>query len=346
MLRYMGPLSEFTAQLSRIIAANLPDALSPRTIAVTLVLAIGIFILRRGQGAKGADGRSRQMSFWQFLLPQDIYRHLSFRVDIWLWILERALRPVLFTALLLSLGPVTEASVLGAATAWFGASPALTPHYAWMLLYSLVLVLCYDLVFYGIHYAMHKVPALWAIHQVHHSAEVLTPLTRTREHFLAGPIWAAGAAIGYAVPGALFAYLFDGALNQATLLGIGVFALLFGLTGNFRHYHVALHYPRWLSRWLQSPAMHHTHHSYLPQHLDTNLAAVTSIYDRLFGTLYIPAKDEYTPWGLGPSAQPACRTFWQNTLAPFRTWKEMRSRSASNSSQAPAAREAQDRSGP
>jgi len=42
---------------------------------------------------------------------------------------------------------------------------------------------------------MHQVPVLWAIHKVHHSAEVLTPLTRYREHFLAGPIWAAGGAL-------------------------------------------------------------------------------------------------------------------------------------------------------
>ena len=53
------------------------------------------------------------------------------------------------------------------------------------------------------------------------------------------------------------------------------------------------------------------------------MAAITSIYDRLFGTLYIPAKDEYTPWGLGPEDQAECRIFMQNVLAPFKAWGEL-----------------------
>ena len=192
-----------------------------------------------------------------------------------------------------------------------------------MLFFALVSLLLYDFVFYAIHYSMHKIPALWAIHKVHHSAEVLTPLTRYREHFLAGPIWAAGSAFSFAVATGIFAYLFDGGITQATILGAGFFSFILGLTGAFRHYHVQLRYPRWLEKWIQSPAMHHTHHSYLKKHWDTNLAAVTSIYDRMFGTLYIPDKDEYTPWGIGPDTQGEYRSFMQNTTGPFRDWYKM-----------------------
>ena len=28
----------------------------------------------------------------------------------------------------------------------------------------------------------HKIPALWEFHKVHHSAEVMTPLTELRQH--------------------------------------------------------------------------------------------------------------------------------------------------------------------
>ena len=69
--------------------------------------------------------------------------------------------------------------------------------------------------------------------------------------------------------------------------------------------------------------MHHTHHSYLEHHWDTNLGVVTSIWDRLFGTLYIPEKDEYTPWGLGPASQAEYRSFLQNISGPFRDWSAM-----------------------
>ena len=69
--------------------------------------------------------------------------------------------------------------------------------------------------------------------------------------------------------------------------------------------------------------MHHVHHSYLEQHWDKNMAALTSIWDRMFGTLYIPEKDEYTPWGIGPETQGENRSFWQNTIGPFRDWLVM-----------------------
>ena len=244
-------------------------------------------------------------------------------MDITLYAFERLLRPLWAAALILSVGTFAETQVIAGLSAVMGSGPALDTGLGWMLLYSLVTLLVYDFVFYAIHYTEHKVPALWVIHKVHHSAEVLTPLTRYREHFLEGPIYAAGAALAYGIAGGLFSWLIEADITQATLFNIGFFSLLFGFNGSFRHYHVAFHYPVWLSKWLQSPVMHHTHHSYLEKHWDTNLAAVTSLWDRLFGTLYIPEKDEYTPWGLGPETQDQYRSFWQNTTGPFKDWFAM-----------------------
>jgi sterol desaturase/sphingolipid hydroxylase (fatty acid hydroxylase superfamily) len=86
---------------------------------------------------------------------------------------------------------------------------------------------------------------------------------------------------------------------------------------------VSFRYPRWLEYWLQSPGMHHTHHSILRKHWDSNLGLVTSIWDRLFGTLYIAELDEETPWGLPPEDQARCATLSQNLLAPFREFRAM-----------------------
>lgn len=297
----LGPLTDMTQRAVSVVwdtaSANVPRDLRWYMILLTLALGILIYVIRRGHGAKGADGRERQTNLLNFLLPRDIYTHISARVDIWLWVLERILRPLWAVSLITTVGTVTEKYVIRSLEWAIGATPALDINFAWMLLYSLCTLLLYDLVFYAIHYTMHKVPAFWAIHKVHHSAEVLTPLTRSREHFIAGPIWATGSAFSYGFVGGIFAFMFDGGITQATLFNIGFFSLLFGFNGSFRHYHVQFHYPRWLAKWLQSPAMHHTHHSYLQKHWDTNLAAVTSIWDRMFGTLYIPEKDEYTPWG-------------------------------------------------
>jgi len=323
----VGPLTNILQRAGNLtwetLASNIPMDLHLPVILLTLVIATGIWLIRDGRGSKGADGRERRATLLQFLLPRDIYTHESARVDIWLWVFERCLRPFWALGLLAIIGPTTEQSLIAALQWTLGESPALQSNYAWMLLYAMVTLLCYDFVFYVTHYTMHKVPALWAIHKIHHSAEVLTPLTRSREHFIAGPIWATGGALSYGFAAGIFAYLFDGGITAATILNISFFAFLFGFNGSFRHYHVQFHYPYWLSKWLHSPVMHHIHHSYLPQHWDKNFAAITSLWDRMFNTLYIPEADEHTPWGIGPETQDDYRSFWQNTIGPFRDWYRM-----------------------
>lgn len=309
-----GPIGELLRTVADFLLPHLPRDFQWPMLPISVAIALCLWL--RLARSEQREGRPTLLAF---LLPRDIYTHVSARVDIGLYVFERVLRPLWIAALLL-LAPAVESGVIGLLGAVFGQGPALTPNLGWMLLYSLVTLLCYDFFFFWIHYAGHKVPALWAIHQVHHSAEVLTPLTRYREHVFEGPMYAAGAGLGYGVAGGLFGWLFAGGLVQATLFNMGFFAFLFGLTGFFRHYHVPFHYPRWLSLWLHSPVMHHVHHSYLPQHLDQNFAAVTSIWDRMAGTLYIPAKDEATPWGLHPSEQGECRGLIQNILAPISTW--------------------------
>jgi sterol desaturase/sphingolipid hydroxylase (fatty acid hydroxylase superfamily) len=326
----VGPLGDMVQRGTSIVwdtvVANIPKDLHWQILLLTGIIAVAIWLLRGGHGSKGLDGRERKAGLLQFLLPRDIYTHVSARVDLWLWITERIMHPLWAVGLLATVGPATEQSVINTLQWVFGESPALQSNYAWMLLYSLVILLCYDFVFFATHYTMHRVPALWAIHKIHHSAEVLTPMTRYREHFVAGPIWAAGGALSIGFATGLFAWLFDGSITAATLLNLGFFSLLFGFTGSFRHNHVQIQYPRWLSKWLHSTVMHHIHHSYLPQHWDKNFAAVTSIWDRMFGTLYLPEKDEYTPWGLGPQTQSDYRSYWQNTIGPFRDWYHMRKR--------------------
>lgn len=317
-----GPLSEIAEIAVDLVVQSLPRDFQWPFLPISIALALTIWLVSGGRAAKGADGRVRKASLGAFLLPRDIYTHVSARVDVGLYFVEHLLRP-LWIAAFLALAPLTEAAVMRLLDGVFALRPLLEPHMGWMLLYSLFTLLFYDFFFFLVHYAGHRVPALWAIHKVHHSAEVLTPLTRYREHILEGPMYAASASLAYGLAGGIFGWLFSGGLVQATLFNMGFFAFLFGFTGAFRHYHVALHYPRWLSRWLHSPVMHHVHHSYLPQHIDRNFAAVTSIWDRLAGTLYIPERDEYTPWGLGPAEQPQCRGLMQNILAPLSDWKRM-----------------------
>jgi sterol desaturase/sphingolipid hydroxylase (fatty acid hydroxylase superfamily) len=287
-------------------------------LLLTLLITIAFWIFRGGRGAKDVEGKERRMGLFEYVLPKRIYSHPSARVDIWLYLLDKAMMPVWVVLFLGSVAPFVERTTISALTGGFGASPGLEPTVAWRLFYGLVTVLIADMVFYFTHYMMHKTEIGWAIHKVHHSAQVLTPLTRPREHFIAGPIWALGPAIGLSLSGGIFAWVFGGDITRITVMNVGIFSLLYALNGNFRHYHVSFRYPRWLEYWLQSPGMHHTHHSYLEKHWDTNLGLVTSIWDRLFGTLYIAERFEETPWGLAPKDQREYTTLSDNLLTPFK----------------------------
>ena len=320
--RMLGPFSDLAHRMGvAVYVAALPDAhnsLHWPFLVLTVVIAVALYVLRKGRGAKNAAGREGPASLREYLLPREIYSHLSARVDIGLYLIDRALMPIWAALFLTSMAPFVERGAIGLLQRLFGASPALQIHLGWKLVYGLVTLLLVDACFFFYHLMMHRTRLGWAIHKVHHSAEVLTPLTRSREHFLEAPIEAGFTTFGLALSGGIFGYLFNGGITEVTLMNLGIFAFLYTLNGNFRHYHVCLRYPRWLEYWLQSPGMHHTHHSILKKHWDSNLGLVTSIWDRLFGTLYIAELDEETPWGLSAEDQIQCRTLGQNLCAPFR----------------------------
>jgi len=320
----LGPFSDITNQVVEALwNAMLPgspfSSLSWELLAFTFICAAGFWFFREGRGSKDATGKERPtQSLFQYLFPRDIYTHQSARVDIGLYLLDRGMFPIWFALSLGTVAPFFERNTIAGIEAAFGASPAIEPTIAWRLFYGLVTVLIADMIFYWTHYMMHKTQIGWALHKVHHSAEVLTPWTRPREHFIVGPLWALGPAIGLAISGGIFAWVFDGSITRITIINVGVFSVLYALNGNFRHYHVSFRYPRWLELWLQSPGMHHTHHSYLKKHWDSNLGLVTSIWDRMMGTIYIADKYEETPWGLAPKDQVEYTSLRDNLTTPFK----------------------------
>ncbi len=57
-----------------------------------------------------------------------------------------------------------------------------TPSLAVTAVTIVLTFLAIELGYWTAHFAMHRIPALWEFHKVHHSAEVLTPLTEWRQH--------------------------------------------------------------------------------------------------------------------------------------------------------------------
>ena len=150
---------------------------------------------------------------------------------------------------------------------------------------------------YMFHYAGHKVPFLWAVHKVHHSAEALSPFTATRGHpidgllgVVAGLAWRS-VVVGFAL------YLTGGAFTPLALSLLACFALASSIQSALNHSHVRLCYG-WFNRIWVGPSFHHIHHSLEPKHRDKNLGGGIPIWDWVFGTLYLPNADETYALGL------------------------------------------------
>ena len=176
--------------------------------------------------------------------------------------------------------------------------PAL-PDGAVVALYSVVIFLAWDASRYLLHRLLHEVPALWAFHQVHHSAEVLTPLTYFRVHPVEAWLYALrGVAVTGVVAG-VFAWAFREQAAVWTVLGVHGLGFVFStLSGNLRHSHVRLSFGPLLEGWLVSPAQHQLHHSVERAGQSSNFGTWLAVWDRMAGSLRRSDPDEVVVFGL------------------------------------------------
>lgn len=153
------------------------------------------------------------------------------------------------------------------------------------------------------HRLQHKIPVLWEFHKVHHSAEVLTPVTAVRTHPVSQMIAATVSAIVFGTMNGLFYNLFEGPVANYSLLGANIFTLLYFTIGlyHIRHSHIWFTYPKFVKEVLASPSLHFIHHSNNPRHYDKNFAFVFTFWDRIFGSYYEPDESEQYDLTLGIS---------------------------------------------
>jgi sterol desaturase/sphingolipid hydroxylase (fatty acid hydroxylase superfamily) len=152
---------------------------------------------------------------------------------------------------------------------------------------------------FAVHWALHRVPWLWAFHQVHHSAEVMTPLTFHRIHPVEAALYGLrGLGLTALVAGILH-WAFRGLGVEWTVLGVGGLGLAANLiSGNLRHAHFAWGWGR-VEAWLLSPAQHQLHHA--RDGRGANLGTWLAAWDHLAGT-WRPSADAPLSFGLEPAA--------------------------------------------
>ncbi len=274
--------------LSSLIGYQLLRVLNPREgyclvyLAGGLLFAALVMLWRRRK-------RRRIRGLWRLLGSRRLWTHSSTQVDLKLYLLNGVLILTAYSLFELS-SEAWRDGARGMLTALFGASPPLpAPRWAAGIATTIVQVLALELGYWGLHYAFHKVPAMWAIHRVHHSAEVMTPLTEWRQHPIEFVAFANVLTLAMGASYGAMSWLFGPGAEPFTLFQLNIALVLHLLTfHHLRHSGVWIAATGWLGRLVHSPAHHQIHHSTDPRHFDKNLGYALSIWDWVFGTLWIP----------------------------------------------------------
>src|SRR5262249_42167567 len=122
-----------------------------------------------------------------------------------------------------------------------------------VMAFALAMSMASDFGYFLFHWTSHVFPPMWAIHKLHHSAEVMSPLTAARVHplerALMGPFMAVttGALMGPAL------YFYGGFTGPATVFGLELpLLILFGLGHVLHHSHVWVYFGPIVGRVLVS----------------------------------------------------------------------------------------------
>lgn len=170
----------------------------------------------------------------------------------------------------------------------------------WLMMIELVVLT--DLLSYGSHRACHRVPFLWRFHAVHHSPRRVHWTSTARMHPINDLVTYAGLAlpplaIGFPLEAiaplapviVLFA-VWSHSKSTALLGGIG-----------------------WI---LTGPRFHRWHHTHPDEGGNANFSGIFSLWDRLFGTYYMPAGRLPERFGLAEEVMD--ESFWAQMVQPFR----------------------------
>ena len=255
--------------------------------ALSLVFALGMSIaflrLRK-------PGKSRRLKvMMRALFPRWLWRSRSMRADIGFFFLNVFVTGGLIGWGLLSYGAISQGTA-DALTHSLGAPhDMLTSPLLRSIVLTVALFIAYDFAYWLDHYIKHKVPVMWAFHRVHHTAEVLSPLTAFRMHPIDSLVFYNITAVIMGVTHGALLYAMGAPAQEMALSGTNIILLGFiFVTVHLQHSHIPIRFTGLLGRLIFSPAHHHIHHSTDRAHYDSNLGSCLAIWDWMFGTLILP----------------------------------------------------------
>ena len=257
---------------------------------------IGAFVIAFTYEALTARGGRVEAVKRSFMLMPIL--HPSSLVDLKL-ILIRGFVKALFVATIPWSAKYIGVKTIGVAYAVYGAPPIVLKGTVLIGVHSVGFLLVSDFSRYLLHRLMHRVSFLWRFHQVHHSAEVLTPFSLYRMHPVEQLLQALRGLLAVGITAGLFAWLSMGKASVWTLYGVPGVMILFGVLGaNLRHSHTWIPYPSWVERFLISPAQHQQHHAVRGDGQRRNYGSVLAVWDGLSGSLQLSRDGRPEDFGL------------------------------------------------
>src|SRR6185437_2818610 len=235
--------------------------------------------------------RIRLKTIARALFPRRIMRSRSNQADIFYLFFNLFMFSLLFGWAILSYQFVSNGIIAGLIAVAGPVAPSTWPAHVTRSIITVMLFLAYELGYWFNHWLSHKVPVLWEFHKVHHTAEVLTPLTNFRVHPIYGWIFANILAVSAAVANGLGNYMFGETAYQYALSDTNIILVLFiHAYVHLQHSHMWIAFRGVLGRIFVSPAHHQVHHSSDPRHFNKNFGSCLAVWDWMFGTLYVPEK--------------------------------------------------------
>ncbi len=277
----------FFGQIEKLLLSS-GSHFSLTSLGAALIVATLYFAWRRVKRGR----RLRLRTLLRALFPKRILLSTSNQADIGYLFFNVFVFGVVFGWAVLSYQSITNAMIDGLVALFGPVAPSALPPYVTQSILTAMLFLSYEWGYWFNHWLSHKVPVLWEFHKVHHSAQVLTPLTNFRVHPVYTWIFANILAVSAAIANGLGHYLFGDTARQYALSDTNIILVLFiHVYVHLQHSHVWISFQGWMGQIFVSPAHHQVHHSSDPKHFDKNFGSCLALWDWMFGTLYVPAKE-------------------------------------------------------
>jgi sterol desaturase/sphingolipid hydroxylase (fatty acid hydroxylase superfamily) len=304
-------LLQFLSQKFGPLFLGLGSSFSVASLLSALCIAVVFLVARRRPDKRQVKYRVMARA----LFPRWL-RRASFRADIGFLLLNVLLSTTLVGWPIVSARAISDI-VSGALTGMFGAVPSTgLNEIATQSIATAFLFLAYEFGYWFDHYLSHRIPLLWDFHKVHHTAEVLSPLTNFRVHPIDSLVFGNILGLSLGITGGVVTFLQLGRPFEVGGTNL-ILVTFFFITVHLQHSHVWIATTGVLGRVIMSPAHHQIHHSDSPKHFNKNFGSCLSFWDWVFGTLHVPDRNrERLTFGVTTRA-PEHHTAVGSLLVPF-----------------------------